>query len=57
MLQVYEGYVDDPRNTDNAWFETTAINYHDSDGSSFANFPLSARVLAFGEDRERERER
>ena len=25
---VYEGYVDDPRNTDNAWMETTAINYH-----------------------------
>jgi ADP-ribose pyrophosphatase len=28
---VYEGYVDDPRNTDNAWFETTArlfrLNY------------------------------
>ena len=38
--QVYQGYVDDPSNTDNAWYETTALNYHDSDGSSFANFPL-----------------
>ena len=27
---VYKGYVDDPRNTDNAWMETTAIQYHAS---------------------------
>ena len=25
---VYEGYVDDPRNTDNAWLETTAEAFH-----------------------------
>lgn len=25
---VYRGYVDDPRNTDNAWMETTAIHFH-----------------------------
>ena len=25
---VYRGYVDDPRNTDNAWIETTAMHYH-----------------------------
>ena len=25
---VYRGYVDDPRNTDNAWIETTAFHYH-----------------------------
>ena len=25
---VYEGYVDDPRNTDNAWVETTAFHVH-----------------------------
>lgn len=25
---VYRGYVDDPRNTDNAWMETTAVHYH-----------------------------
>ncbi|XP_062313277.1 transient receptor potential cation channel subfamily M member 2 isoform X2 [Osmerus eperlanus] len=25
---VYEGYVDDCRNTDNAWLETTVINIH-----------------------------
>ena len=25
---VYRGYVDDPRNTDNAWIETTAVHFH-----------------------------
>ena len=25
---VYRGYVDDPRNTDNAWLETTAFHFH-----------------------------
>ena len=28
---VYKGYVDDPRNTDNAWIETTAVHYHCND--------------------------
>ena len=36
-LQVYEDYADDPRNTDNAWLETIAINYHDEDGSLLRN--------------------
>ncbi|XP_023571875.1 transient receptor potential cation channel subfamily M member 2 isoform X3 [Octodon degus] len=27
-LEVYKGYVDDPRNTDNAWIETVAISIH-----------------------------
>ncbi|XP_077304778.1 transient receptor potential cation channel subfamily M member 2 [Lithobates pipiens] len=26
--EVYKGYVDDPRNTDNAWMETTAVSLH-----------------------------
>lgn len=30
--EIYTGYVDDPRNTDNAWFETTAYNFHDETG-------------------------
>lgn len=25
---IYRGYVDDPRNTDTRWMETTAVNYH-----------------------------
>ena len=31
-LQIYQGYVDDPRNTDNAWMETVAKNFHDDTG-------------------------
>nr|XP_023414940.1 transient receptor potential cation channel subfamily M member 2 [Loxodonta africana] len=30
-FQVYKGYVDDPRNTDNAWIETVAISIHFED--------------------------
>ncbi|GMS84387.1 hypothetical protein PENTCL1PPCAC_6562, partial [Pristionchus entomophagus] len=30
--RVYAGYVDDPRNTDNAWMETVVSNFHDDEG-------------------------
>jgi len=40
--RVYKGYVDDPRNTDNAWMETVAFSFHDSTGSSVGKFPLHA---------------
>ncbi len=33
-IKVYEGYVDDPRNTDNAWIETTAYHLHLEDNSN-----------------------
>jgi ADP-ribose pyrophosphatase len=39
---IYSGYVDDPRNTDNAWMETVVKNFHDSDGTSLALFNLRA---------------
>jgi ADP-ribose pyrophosphatase len=26
--EVYRGYVDDPRNTDHAWMETTVVHQH-----------------------------
>lgn len=29
--EVYKGYVDDPRNTDNAWIETVAVSIHFQD--------------------------
>ena len=32
--EVYAGYVDDPRNTDNSWMETVAFNFHDDSGQS-----------------------
>ncbi|GFQ91318.1 ADP-ribose pyrophosphatase, mitochondrial [Trichonephila clavata] len=41
--QVYKGYVDDPRNTDNAWIETTALNFHDENGNYTSNIALDAR--------------
>lgn len=40
--EVFRGYCDDPRNTDNAWMETVAVNYHDDDGRVFDQFNLSA---------------
>eukprot|EP00794_Sanderia_malayensis_P014266 gene14266-15753_t len=39
---VYKGYVDDPRNTDNAWMETVAMNFHDDSGKAFSKIPLKA---------------
>jgi len=38
---VYQGYVDDPRNTDNTWMETTAYHFHCSPELS-AMLPLAA---------------
>ena len=38
---VYRGYVDDPRNTDNAWMETTAFHFHVTDELG-AMLPLKA---------------
>lgn len=40
-VKLYQGYVDDHRNTDNAWMETCVINYHDRDGL-FENIHLKA---------------
>ncbi|EDQ86122.1 uncharacterized protein MONBRDRAFT_28618 [Monosiga brevicollis MX1] len=40
--EIYRGYVDDPRNTDNAWMETVAVNFHDKTGSAFGHFNLTA---------------
>ncbi|XP_034860453.1 ADP-ribose pyrophosphatase, mitochondrial isoform X2 [Mirounga angustirostris] len=39
---IYKGYVDDPRNTDNAWMETEAVNYHDETGEIMDNLTLEA---------------
>jgi len=38
---VYQGYVDDPRNTDNAWMETTAKHLH-LDGELASQLSLQA---------------
>lgn len=34
--------MDDPRNTDNAWMETVAFNFHDDTGRSVGRFSLHA---------------
>jgi ADP-ribose pyrophosphatase len=47
---VYRGYVDDPRNTDNSWMETVAMNAHDEIGDSVGAFKLTA-----GDDAEKVR--
>uniref|UniRef100_A0A224YQV3 ADP-ribose pyrophosphatase n=1 Tax=Rhipicephalus zambeziensis TaxID=60191 RepID=A0A224YQV3_9ACAR len=41
-IEVYKGYVDDPRNTDNAWMETVACNFHDESGNITGKFTLEA---------------
>ena len=39
---IYEGYVDDPRNTDNAWMVTKCFLWHDNTGEVMDNFKLQA---------------
>ena len=40
--EIYSGYVDDPRNTDNAWMETVAFLFHDETGDTIGKFDLKA---------------
>ncbi|XP_046966210.1 ADP-ribose pyrophosphatase, mitochondrial [Vanessa cardui] len=47
-IEIYSGYVDDPRNTDNAWMETVAYNFHDEDGSIVSSLNLQAGDDAVG---------
>jgi ADP-ribose pyrophosphatase len=39
---LIKGYVDDPRNTDNAWMETVACLFHDGEGNQIGQFKLKA---------------
>lgn len=45
---MYKGYVDDPRNTDNAWMETTAFSFHDNIGDTVGDIALTAGDDAVG---------
>ncbi|KAL5257704.1 hypothetical protein ACHWQZ_G012579 [Mnemiopsis leidyi] len=38
---IYKGYVDDAKNTDNAWLETVSVNFHDDSGTRFGCFRLA----------------
>lgn len=46
--EIYKGYADDPRNTDNAWLETIAFNYHDNSGEILSKSTLRAGANAVG---------
>lgn len=47
-IEVFCGYVDDPRNTDNAWMETTATLFHDDKGIHVGMLKLHAGDDAVG---------
>lgn len=42
VLQIYAGFIEDPRNTDNAWIETVVVSFHDNAGRVLHNFKLHA---------------
>ncbi|XP_076975263.1 transient receptor potential cation channel subfamily M member 2 isoform X2 [Tamandua tetradactyla] len=44
--EVHRGYVDDPRNTDNAWVETVAISVHFQDQNDVELRRLSSHMQA-----------
>ncbi|CAF0741113.1 unnamed protein product [Didymodactylos carnosus] len=39
---IYKGYVDDPRNTDNSWMETEAVEFFDKNGDLTRDLKLEA---------------
>lgn len=47
-IDIFRGYVDDPRNTDNAWMETTATHFHDDKGDRVGILKLNAGDDAVG---------
>lgn len=46
--EIYQGYIDDHRNTDNAWMESIAYNFHDNTGSTVGALKLHAGDDAVG---------
>jgi hypothetical protein len=42
--QFYEGYIDDHRNTDNAWLEALIFIYHDDDGKLLSGVDFQVRL-------------
>lgn len=41
-VEIFKGYIDDPRNTDNAWMESCAYNFHDETGDVVGKLKLHA---------------
>lgn len=48
--QLFTGYVDDPRNTDNSWMETVAFHWHLSCQSAVSSPPSGDRISVGGTD-------
>nr|CAB3267284.1 transient receptor potential cation channel subfamily M member 2-like [Phallusia mammillata] len=46
--EIFRGYCDDHRNTDNSWIETVAINFHDDSGEVIGNLSVSPGYEAKG---------
>ncbi|XP_075705629.1 transient receptor potential cation channel subfamily M member 2-like [Rhinoderma darwinii] len=46
--EVFHGYLDDPRNTDNAWIETLAINIHFETKESSERLFLNSEKIDLG---------
>lgn len=47
FYQLYRGYVDDFRNTDNAWIETVAMNFHDDTGELLNDIQLKVDISLY----------
>ena len=43
--QVCSGYVDDLKNTDNAWVESVTKNFHDDTGEILGHFQLKVGLV------------
>ncbi|XP_042093604.1 transient receptor potential cation channel subfamily M member 2 isoform X6 [Ovis aries] len=48
-MEVYKGYMDDPRNTDNAWIETVAVSIHFPDQSDVELKRLNSHLHSYDE--------
>ncbi|XP_017907435.1 PREDICTED: transient receptor potential cation channel subfamily M member 2 [Capra hircus] len=48
-MEVYKGYMDDPRNTDNAWIETVAVSIHFPDQSDVELKRLNSHLHCYDE--------
>lgn len=46
-VEIYRGYVDDSRNTDNSWVEAIAMNFHDETGEIVEALDLESSGLTW----------
>jgi len=46
-VEIYKGYVDDQRNTDDAWVETVMWHFHDETGETLGDFEFEVNEAAY----------